>query len=234
MADDARTAISCAVCWRIAIDATTIGAPAAAANVSASWKLIPHSAWPAARSASGAVLPYGQHLEVDRRHRAYQPFGLGDVEPGVVRVRRPVEGQPDGRRRRRPDGDGGRPRRRRRGRAGGAEDDGGRRPASRRRPRRRRTARRQRARRGGVGMDCAGPRDGSRPALEHENAASGCRGRRQRVDGPASFAGTSRIRFRGSVAIATLSAHGRSPEAVFGCGAMVHRPIGPGRRAVGR
>ena len=34
-----------------------IGAPAATANVSASWKLIPHSAWWAARIASGAVLP---------------------------------------------------------------------------------------------------------------------------------------------------------------------------------
>ena len=41
------------------------------------------------------------------------------------------------------------------------------------------------------------------------------RGRRQRVGGPASFAGTSRIRFRGSVALATLSARMRSPEAVF-------------------
>src|SRR6478609_5641330 len=39
----------------------------------------------------------------------------------------------------------------------------------------------------------------------------GFRGRRQRVDGPASFAGTSRIRFRGSVAIATLSAHEALP-----------------------
>ncbi len=34
----------------------TTGAPAAAANVSASWKLMPHSAWPAAISASGVVL----------------------------------------------------------------------------------------------------------------------------------------------------------------------------------
>ena len=50
-------------------------------------------------------------------------------------------------------------------------------------------------------------------------------GRRQTSRGPASFAGTSRIRFRGSVAVATLSAHMRSPEAVFGCRAMVH-PVG--------
>src|SRR6266481_4500144 len=35
--------------------------------------------------------------------------------------------------------------------------------------------------------------------------------------GPASFAGTSRIRFGGSVAGATLSARSRSPEAVFSC-----------------
>ena len=55
MSDDARTAISWAVCWRIAIT-ETIGAPAAAAKVSASWKLMPHSAWPAAISASGVVL----------------------------------------------------------------------------------------------------------------------------------------------------------------------------------
>ena len=34
----------------------TTGAPAAAANVSASWKLMPHSAWPAAIRASGVVL----------------------------------------------------------------------------------------------------------------------------------------------------------------------------------
>ena len=54
--EDSRTAISCAVCWRIAI-VLLIGAPAATANVSASWKLIPHSAWWAARIASGAVLP---------------------------------------------------------------------------------------------------------------------------------------------------------------------------------
>src|SRR3954470_4234557 len=53
------------------------------------------------------------------------------------------------------------------------------------------------------------------------NAVSG-RGRRQRVDGPASFAGTNRIRFRGSVARGhTLSAL-RSPEALFGCRPMVH------------
>ena len=38
----------------------TIGAPAATAKVSASWKLIPHSAWPAAMSASGVVLAYGR------------------------------------------------------------------------------------------------------------------------------------------------------------------------------
>ena len=36
-------------------------------------------------------------------------------------------------------------------------------------------------------------------------------------NGPASFAGTSRIRFGGSVAWATLSALLRSPEAIFSC-----------------
>jgi hypothetical protein len=37
----------------------TTGAPAAAAKVSASWKLMPHSAWPAVMSASGVVPAYG-------------------------------------------------------------------------------------------------------------------------------------------------------------------------------
>src|SRR3954470_1205378 len=53
-------------------------------------------------------------------------------------------------------------------------------------------------------------------APDTENAGPGTRGRR-RVSGPASFAGTSQIRFGGSVAFATLSARVRSPEAVFGC-----------------
>ena len=35
----------------------TIGAPAATAKVSASWKLIPHSAWPARDERLGAVVP---------------------------------------------------------------------------------------------------------------------------------------------------------------------------------
>ena len=47
--------------------------------------------------------------------------------------------------------------------------------------------------------------------LEIRNAVSEERGRRRRVDGPASFAGTSRIRFRGSVALATLSARDALP-----------------------
>ena len=38
----------------------TMSAPAATANVSASWKLMPHSAWPAAMSVSGAASPYGR------------------------------------------------------------------------------------------------------------------------------------------------------------------------------
>ena len=44
-----------------------------------------------------------------------------------------------------------------------------------------------------------------------ETPSPAFRGRRQRVDGPASFAGISRIRFRGSVAFATLSAHEALP-----------------------
>ena len=40
--------------------------------------------------------------------------------------------------------------------------------------------------------------------------------------GPASYTGTSRIRFGGSVAFATLSARVRSPEAVFSCGRSLY------------
>jgi hypothetical protein len=64
--------MSCAVCWRIAIT-DTIGAPAATANVSASWKLIPQSAWPAARIVSGAVPVYGSTSSATPAS-AYQPF----------------------------------------------------------------------------------------------------------------------------------------------------------------
>ena len=53
----------------------TIGAPAAAAKVSASWKLIPHSAWPAAISASGVVVPYGR-ISRSTPASAYQPFAV--------------------------------------------------------------------------------------------------------------------------------------------------------------
>ena len=56
MADDSRTAICWAVCWSTAIT-ETIGAPAATAKVSESWKLMPQSAWPAVMSASGVVVP---------------------------------------------------------------------------------------------------------------------------------------------------------------------------------
>ena len=63
--------MSWAVCWRIAI-VDTIGAPAATAKVSASWKLIPHSAWWAARIASGAVPPYGS-TSSSMPASAYQP-----------------------------------------------------------------------------------------------------------------------------------------------------------------
>jgi hypothetical protein len=75
MSDASRTAISCAVCWRIAIT-LVIGAPAATANVSESWKLIPQSAWPAwpaARTASGAVPPYGRTSRA-MPASSYQPF----------------------------------------------------------------------------------------------------------------------------------------------------------------
>ena len=51
----------------------TMGAPAATANVIESWKLIPHSAWWAARIASGAVPPYGR-MSRAMPASAYQPF----------------------------------------------------------------------------------------------------------------------------------------------------------------
>ena len=57
------------------------------------------------------------------------------------------------------------------------------------------------------------------------------RGRRQRVGGPASFAGTNRIRFRGSVAFTTLSAHRALPGGgirlcVDGTPSVRHAPFG--------
>ena len=73
----------------------TTGAPAAAANVSASWKLMPHSAWPAAIRASGVVLAYGR-IWRSTPASSYQPLACGDVEARVVGVRRPVQGEPDG------------------------------------------------------------------------------------------------------------------------------------------
>ena len=65
------------------------------------------------------------------------------------------------------------------------------------------------------------------------NAVSGRRGRRHRDDWPASFAGTSRIRFGGSVAVATLSARHALPGGVFSCrqrstASSVQRPGGDG------
>jgi hypothetical protein len=60
------------VCCRIAIT-ETIGVPALAAKVRASWKLIPHSAWPAPMSLSGAVVPYGRIWRSTPASR-YQPL----------------------------------------------------------------------------------------------------------------------------------------------------------------
>ena len=51
----------------------TSGAPLAEANVSASWKLIPHSAWPAVMSASGVDVPYGR-ISRSTPAASYQPF----------------------------------------------------------------------------------------------------------------------------------------------------------------
>ncbi len=72
MSDEARTAICWAVCCRTAIT-DTIGAPAATANVSESWKLMPQSAWPAVISASGVVVPYGR-IWTSTPASLYQPF----------------------------------------------------------------------------------------------------------------------------------------------------------------
>ena len=77
---------------------------------------------------------------------------------------------------------------------------------SRRTQRRRRGRRLRRAVWVGMGLDIGSPSSNMR-----ERRLRATRGRRQRVDGPASFAGTSRIRFRGSVAVATLSAHEALP-----------------------
>src|SRR3954454_4751444 len=79
MLDDSSTAISCAVCWRIAMT-LRIGAPAATANVSESWKLMPQSAWPAARSVSGVVPPYGR-TSSSRPASAYQCFASATYKP---------------------------------------------------------------------------------------------------------------------------------------------------------
>ena len=67
-----------------------MSAPAAAANVSESWKLIPHSAWWAARSVSGVALAYGSTWRSTSCRRV-PALGPRDVEPRVVRVRGPVQ-----------------------------------------------------------------------------------------------------------------------------------------------
>ena len=58
----------------------TIGAPLAEANVRASWKLMPHSAWPAVMSASGVDRAIRQDLEVDAG-RVVPAVRPGDEEP---------------------------------------------------------------------------------------------------------------------------------------------------------
>ena len=52
----------------------------AAAKVMASWKLIPHSAWPAAISVSGVALAYGRICR-STPASAYQPFACATKNP---------------------------------------------------------------------------------------------------------------------------------------------------------
>ena len=184
-------------------------APAAIAKVAPSWVLIPQSAAPDETRISGARARVRDDPEVDRLV-GVGPVLLGDVEPDVVRVRGPVEGELD-----------------RRGRRSGA----GRR-ARRRRSRRwgRRPARRRTGRSGGWARPTgrAGP-DDDRPDGEgdaewwtlHAGPDLPTRtkpplpwsGNGVESGRPASYTGMSRIRFGGSVALATLSARSRSPEA---------------------
>jgi len=68
----------------------------------------------------------------------------------------------------------------------------------------------------GLGFGYA-ERSDLRKRSDMQNAASGCRGRRQfEVGRPASFAGIGRIRFGGSVAWPHSQRTLRSPEAIFG------------------
>ena len=57
-----------------------MSAPLATANVIESWKLIPHSAWWAARSVSGASVAYGRILN-SMPAWSYQPFARATKKP---------------------------------------------------------------------------------------------------------------------------------------------------------
>src|SRR5438552_12515753 len=68
-----------AVCCRMAMT-DLIGAPAATAKVRLSWKLMPQSAWPAARRVSGAVWLYGITLRL-MPAAVYQPLARATKNP---------------------------------------------------------------------------------------------------------------------------------------------------------
>ena len=57
-----------------------MSAPAATANVIASWKLMPHSAWCAASSVSGVALAYGRTWR-SIAASSYQPFARATKKP---------------------------------------------------------------------------------------------------------------------------------------------------------
>src|SRR4029079_1611848 len=77
----------------------TMSAPAATANVIESWKLIPHSAWCAASSVSGAAVAYGRIFRSIPASR-YQPSWRATKKPGwsvfgvQSSARRTVDGVP--------------------------------------------------------------------------------------------------------------------------------------------
>ena len=211
----------------------TIGAPAAAANVSESWKLMPHSAWPAAMSASGVVVAVRQDLEVD----------AGVVVPALRLARRRTRcGSCSAS-----------------SRARAGRCPSGRRPtrdgAARRATARSGDAERRRRRPAARGLRRASPhaaahevatsttREAARAAVHGVSAvdwtsrspSNRTRKRRPRVPGTAS---TSRSGLLPSPVRAGSGSAGlwrlphsqrtrRSPEAVFGCRPMVHRPVGP-------
>ena len=93
MSDESSTAICCAVCWRIAIT-ETIGAPARHRERERVLEADPAFGLAGGHQRLGRRRAVGQDLEVDPGV-AVPAVRLGDVEPGVVRVGRPVEREPD-------------------------------------------------------------------------------------------------------------------------------------------